>query len=76
MPKPGHFLRSMLVWTHGRGTLQYDIICALILAFVFFVPKSCFHAKKDTASQTRIQSGGSTGKAQPAKDSKSAKGMD
>jgi hypothetical protein len=66
----------MLVWTYGRGTLQYDIICALILAFIFFVPRSCFHAKKDTASHTRIQSGESTGKAQPAKDPKSAKGLD
>ncbi len=35
-------LHNMMVWSYERGTLQYDIICALILAFVFFVPQSCF----------------------------------
>jgi hypothetical protein len=35
-------IRSIFVWSYDRGTLQYDIICALILAFIFFVPRSCF----------------------------------
>jgi hypothetical protein len=35
-------LRGILVWSYDRGTLQYDIICALILIFIFFVPRSCF----------------------------------
>jgi len=39
-------LRNIFVWAHGRGTLQYDIICALILAFIFFVPRSCFLPEK------------------------------
>jgi hypothetical protein len=30
-----------MVWAYERGTLQYDIICALILLFIFLVPKSC-----------------------------------
>jgi hypothetical protein len=34
------------MWSYERGTLQYDIICALILAFIFLVPPSCFFAKK------------------------------
>jgi hypothetical protein len=34
--------RVLLIWSYERGTLQYDIMCALILAFVFFVPRSCF----------------------------------
>ncbi len=46
MGKTRGILRSLLVWTFERGTLQYDIICALILAFIFLVPKSCFTAKK------------------------------
>ena len=46
MAKVRAILRSLLIWTHERGTLQYDIICALILAFIFLVPKSCFTAKK------------------------------
>lgn len=39
-------LRGILVWSYERGTIQYDIICALILAFVFFMPRSCFMPKK------------------------------
>ncbi len=45
MAKAGGTLRNILVWTFERGTLQYDIICALILAFIFFVPRSCFTAR-------------------------------
>jgi len=37
---------NIFVWSYERGTLPYDILCALILAFVFFVPPSCFVAKK------------------------------
>jgi hypothetical protein len=44
-----HFRKTMhniFVWSYERGTLQYDIICALILAFIFLVPPSCFIAKR------------------------------
>jgi hypothetical protein len=39
--------RHILVWSYERGTLQYDIICALILLFIFLVPPSCFVSKRD-----------------------------
>ena len=39
-------VHNIFVWSYERGTLPYDILCALILAFVFFVPPSCFVAKK------------------------------
>jgi len=42
----GRIAKSILVWSYERGTLQYDIICALILAFIFFTPRSCFSPKK------------------------------
>jgi hypothetical protein len=35
-------VHNIFVWSYARGTLQYDIICALILAFIFLVPRSCF----------------------------------
>lgn len=38
-------IQNIFVWSYERGTLQYDIICALILAFIFFVPPSCFVSK-------------------------------
>jgi hypothetical protein len=36
------FFRGILMWRYARGTWQYDLLCALILAFVFFVPTRCF----------------------------------
>ncbi len=42
----GRTARNILIWTYERGTLQYDILCGLILAFIFFVPRSCFAPKK------------------------------
>jgi hypothetical protein len=47
--------RSIFVWSYERGTLQYDIICALILAFIFFVPRSCFVSKKTEKPEAAAQ---------------------
>lgn len=35
-------LRSIF-WPYDRGSWQYDIICAVILAFIFLTPVSWFH---------------------------------
>jgi hypothetical protein len=32
-------LRSFILWSHERGTIQYDVMVTLILLFVFFSPK-------------------------------------
>jgi hypothetical protein len=58
MAKPNGTFRNLLIWTYERGTLKYDIICALILAFIFFVPRSCFISKRtDTAHVARPSTG-------------------
>jgi hypothetical protein len=31
--------RSYILWSHERGTIQYDVMVTLILVFVFFSPK-------------------------------------
>lgn len=31
-------LKKILFWSYDRGTWQYDIMCVLILAFVFLAP--------------------------------------
>jgi hypothetical protein len=48
-------IRNIFVWSYDRGTIQYDIICALILAFIFFVPRSCFVTKGAGKAQASIQ---------------------
>ena len=35
-------LRPTVLWSHRRGSWQYDIICALILAFIFLTPRAFF----------------------------------
>ncbi len=36
-------LRPVLFWSHRRGSWQYDLIVAAILAFIFFTPRSLFN---------------------------------
>jgi len=35
-------IQGFILWTHQRGSLRYDIMCALILAFIFFTPREVF----------------------------------
>jgi hypothetical protein len=53
MARAGAAIRSILIWNYERGTLQYDIICAIILAFIFLVPRSCFMAKRPVTPGAR-----------------------
>jgi hypothetical protein len=32
----------VIFWTYQRGSWQYDVLCALILAFIFLTPKEYF----------------------------------
>ena len=32
----------LLFWRYSRGSWQYDILCGLILVFIFATPKSVF----------------------------------
>ncbi len=32
-------IRSFILWSHERGTVQYDVMVTLILLFVFFSPR-------------------------------------
>lgn len=35
-------LKRIVLWNYRRTTWQYDVLCLLILAFVFLTPKSWF----------------------------------
>ena len=45
-------LKKILFWSYDRGTWQYDIMCVLILAFVFFAPNASFR-NREVAGETR-----------------------
>jgi hypothetical protein len=36
------FFKNAIFWRYERGGWQYDIICIVILAFIFFTPRSWF----------------------------------
>lgn len=35
-------IRRLFFWGYARNTWQYDVLCALILAFIFLTPQSWF----------------------------------
>ena len=41
--KLGAAIYRGLFWTYERGSWQYDIMVALILAFIFLTPREWFH---------------------------------
>jgi hypothetical protein len=36
-------LKKTLFWSYERGSWQYDVMCVLILVFVFFAPNRWIH---------------------------------
>jgi hypothetical protein len=38
----GRKLASFLWWTYPRGSLEYDVMVAIILAFIFLTPPRVF----------------------------------
>ena len=40
-------MKKFLLWSFERGSFQYDIICALILAFIALTPVSVFDDRPD-----------------------------
>ena len=38
-------LKKILFWSYERGSWQYDIMCVLILAFIFLAPQSIFQSR-------------------------------
>lgn len=35
-------MKNILLWRYGRSTWQYDVLCLLVLAFVFLTPQNWF----------------------------------
>lgn len=45
-------LKKIILWDHGRETSIYVIFCLLIVAFIFFTPKSWFDKREKVATRT------------------------
>ena len=46
-------LKKTLFWSYERGSWQYDVMCVLILAFVFFAPNSLFQSPPSSATESQ-----------------------
>jgi len=67
MGKSRRVARDVFFWKFQRGTLPYDILCGVILAFIFFVPRACFTPKpKHDPGVTQGQRGAGHSVAQSA----------
>jgi len=45
-------LKKILFWSYERGSWQYDIMCVLILAFIFLSPNRIFQSRVSPAPLT------------------------
>jgi hypothetical protein len=48
-------LKRIILWDYNRGTWQYDVLCLLIIAFIFLSPKTWFDRREKLATQTTRQ---------------------
>ena len=44
-------IKNIFFWSYARNTWQYDVLCALILAFVFLTPNSWYKNSELGSSQ-------------------------
>lgn len=52
-------VKRAFFWTYARNTWQYDVLCVLILAFIFLTPKSWFdngELRSSRAHQSQVAS--------------------
>jgi len=42
MQKIWSLIRPIVLWDYRRGSWQYDVICGLIVAFIFLTPREFF----------------------------------
>ena len=48
-------MKKYLLWSFERGSRAYDVICIVILAFIFLSPPSAFHDRPDSREVTSNQ---------------------
>jgi hypothetical protein len=45
-------LRDIILWKYERASWQWDVLCLLIMAFIFLTPKAWFDRKDRLATQS------------------------
>ena len=58
-------LKKTLFWSYERGSWQYDVMCVLILAFIFLAPNSFFRSTDAAMKQPYVVTGEELGAVEP-----------
>lgn len=45
-------MKNIIAWRYERGSWQWDVLCLLIVAFIFLTPKAWFDKREKLATQT------------------------
>ncbi|HVF48111.1 MAG TPA: hypothetical protein VNA17_11135 [Pyrinomonadaceae bacterium] len=45
-------MKNIINWNYERASWQWDLLCLLILMFIFFTPKEWFNNESTMATQT------------------------
>ena len=45
-------IKDIVEWKYERASWQWDVLCLLILAFIFFTPKTWFNKNEKLATKT------------------------
>ncbi|MET0752184.1 MAG: hypothetical protein ABWZ66_02375 [Pyrinomonadaceae bacterium] len=45
-------LKDIILWKYERASWQWDVLCLLIIAFIFLTPKAWFEKREKLATQT------------------------
>ncbi len=44
-------MKNLVNWNYERGSWQWDVLCLLILAFIFLTPKHWFSSERTLATR-------------------------
>jgi len=47
-------MKNVINWNYERASWQWDVLCLVILAFIFLTPKEWFDNRKAPANQTAV----------------------
>jgi len=45
-------MKKIILWDFERASWQWDVLCLLIMAFIFLTPKTWFEKSERLATQT------------------------
>ncbi len=48
-------MKNVINWNYERGSWQWDVLCIVILAFIFLTPKEWFNYRSELATPTRSE---------------------